>query len=723
MSLDDIKSLIPISVPILELGVQPLNWSEVINIPENSSDPVTNLSLRLSGKSSNYYASAKLSSLTSSKHEDELKYHVLIRQTDKNYFDIYAVLKDPDTYALNIYLQKKTYEYESGFLCLSYLIHFSSRVNHDMRIGYPYVYTIPAEVFHFNLLYWGEAKASYICESSKQLFYSIFKAKSNLVFQHCLFQGRVEKIDISECDKYSTLLVNNGTGTYKLLALFPNRGWWTIHLAANSCGSNGEANGYTSLLNYQVYYSGTGAQDISFPRIHMPQEILFGSDPIIASDDKNSLTMIKFASKIPIEFCGYLTFGSKSAKLWEGYSNIEIDTRYNNQKYCHYKMNVTFPKPGQWFVHAFNGKSTSQTALFQIKLKSNFSDPKKLLVQSNPLLLEKYDITLDDAGVVTFMDDGEPFSFNFTAPCSGLEFLLDLKLPTDASADYSTFLSIPDKLDDKGIYSVNAVFPNIGKWSLELYSMKTGSRVYELVLFVKLNVTTPTSSYSYPIIYPAFHIFNFKIHPNNALIPLTSDSGEIRIPFQAPDGMYFQCKFDNNLTQQAFVHNVPDSQEKILHLLLPEPKQWKIQLYAKNLSEPDVALKPVFEVSMHNTACMKEYTFPLLFESSYEKYKISFSLSDLPLPSLLYVGKQPIKMVIRFNCPLTVAFRHQARVNSEISSKIFTRIVSDPDLGLYQLQFDVTQTGKWTVLLWAKDSNKDRDWDAIMQYTFSVVKK
>lgn len=742
LTVQELQPIIPVPMTTLCMGLQPLSWSEVIDVPKDVSDPVVSITMKLND-SSNKYIYAKLISQTHSVSESdqsELQNCTYVSQIKENIFEIQAVLSNSGTFILCVYLCKDIPENQLDHPCLSYIIR-SDLVQND-KVGYPFFHPLSAKAFEFKPLYWGSDKKSYNCVHSNQVFSFVFEASSDISFHHYLIKGKVTKPNMSQlCDvhRHNTLIVANKQNIYKLLAVFPDEGWWTIHLFATRVSRfEEEISGYTSLLTYHVF-ADSGSPNLSYPRSVMPHTVLFDTNPVAVAKNPAVLTTIQFATSKVRNFYHYLTFSQPNGKSWEGYSNVEIASEYDNSFYTHYKLHVIFPKAGLWFVHLF-GKTRNESYDELFELKIDVFDPtlNTLLVQNNASLQKKFNINVMNHGIITFTDDGQPFSFKFTAPHSNINFAHDLISDGNIALDYCTFLSVDNQKEQNTPHILHALFPTAGNFTLRLCIKEDEEDAGNNLLFeIKLTVKNPVLEYCYPKLYPAFSSIGCRILEPNALLQSSCHTGELKLTFQAPNNVHFFCKVQNqtnsehnDLSQLALVHNFPESEDKTLHCLFPDLGEWKLILYARILPEPvENDYTPILQISTRNMLCKANFSFPLLYEGFYNSLNLYFDPDDLPLPSLLHVGKGPAYLVIKFYSPPSVKFTHYAEVkcaDSEIPEHVLTRMMSNIDSGLCELQVEVLKTGQWTVFVYAKSTMHLQDESEgimVMQYAFCATNK
>ena len=739
--LQELQPVIPLPMTTRHLGLQPSNWSEVMTVLKASPDPVAVVSFSLAAGTTNSYVTADLIPHLSSevaRGQDELQRHTYITKTNSNEFNIQTVLPTrPGKFFLNIYLNEIQCS-QSQQLCLSYLIE-SEASDHDARIGYPLVYPSIAKAFDCTLKYWNTGNKSYRCVNSISALLSlVFEASSDISFYHCLIRGRSTGPSESKPDDvydYQTALANN-SNLYKLVAIFPEEGWWTLYISGTT-NFDGVTSGSTSLLTYQVFAE-KGSRKLSYPRVLVPDTVIVPSDPITAM--QNDVTTVPFATSTPLNFFHYLTAEQPGSGIFEGYSNVELDKERSNTDYANYLLNVVFPNPGTWTVHVFNALSNGvNEGLFQLKVTVDDPLPNTLLLQTNTSFLKEYNITLMKNGIVTFADDGQPFSFEFMAPAE-VDFLHELKSPNNSQEDYCTHLYRQhDTMQQSTTTStLSATFPSPGKWTLELFASKAGEDSYNLVVDLKLDVKNPLFNRRYPKIYPAFGRYGCHLLKDNALVKSTCGS-EFKLPFQTSSAVYFSFKLENerheDFSQQVFVHASPESKDKTLHLIFPECGTWKLIVYASQLEQLMGQVDPILQVCVESNECNRDVSFPLLYQHFYEPYRLSFNPKDLPLPSVVQIGALPKTLHISYYSPPDVVFHHYAELMRDSDGEqgardgttehMATRMVSDDSTGLHRLQVEVAQTGHWTVLLFASNTDKPESpdkWSPVMKHVFYAVR-
>lgn len=718
LSFDEMQPIIPVSMRVVRSGLHPQSWCEVIPLKQDSPDPVVSISVRLNSPTTSYLT-AKLV-LDSDKSEvfscGELQAKTLIKCSGGNEYNVEAVVPTSGIFSLYVYMHSTERDHNRlDNFCLSYTI--KADIETRLNAGYPSLYFLPAKVFGFSPLYWNIGKKSYEAILTNDVLIIVGKVKSDLLFDHCIIKGLVTSSSEAEAHRrydYNTLLrQNRNKNLWKLSAVFPDGGWWTVCISATK-SSDRLTIGYTGLLYYQVFVS-KGAPELSYPQLFL-QEILFDGRPVAATED---ITTVSFTLPSSCtKFHHYLTYQQPSGDSWDGYTRIEID--HSN----HYKLSAVFPKTGIWFIHVFSEAETESVGLFRLKLVVNHSSPNAFLVQTN--LEQQNHITFIDGCMIRFLDDGKPFSFRFSWCQPDTVFLHSLKSQDGSIARYCSFLEKKDDDTNQTICTLNALFPCPGKWTVELF----GST--DLIFEIKLAVANPVSDYKYPEMYPAFSELGCELSLADAQIRTCYD-GNFRLPFQGPPNIYFIGQVESqqkskDLSQQSFIHSHPDKREKILHLIFPAKGEWVVTLYAKSGDEFSCLLC----VLVSNTTFKSDLSFPITLDSFYHPFKLYFSSDDLPLQSVIQVGAQPQTLKIKFYSPnKDVIFEHYAEVQSKgrrtstdsIKSykRVLTRMISNSDTHIYELQVEVAKPGKWSVFLYAKHSD-DEEGLAVMQYTFSAQK-
>lgn len=740
LSLQDLQPIIPIEATTRCLGLHPFNWSEVIKVTKANADPVVSVSFSLPDSTTSYVTTKLVLQSCSDEAGDQdlLQNSSFVAKVNQNEFNVQTVLPTSGRFILNIYLNNIRND-KPQHLSLSYIIE--SELCHDVKVGYPCIYPLQARAFSFVPRYWNAGRKSYNCvHSGSTVFSIVFEASADVSFHHCLIRGRATNVyesKPSDVYHHQTLLVGNSRSNgnlRKLLALFPDEGWWTICISGTRT-SEGSASGYTSVLTYQVYAE-EGSRKMSYPHILMPGTIFFPSNPITSTDDR--LTTIPFTSSKPLNFYHYLTLEESGSEIWEGYSNIELVRENDEQGYTDYALKVVFPKAGMWSIYVYDNTPSNvfDKEVFELKVTV---DNRKLntdtfLIQSNASLLKEYEMSLLNNGMVTFEDDGQPFSFEFITAHSDIDLLHELRSPDGSSVDYCTYLTQQDGLPVS--YTLSAIFPSHGKWTVELFASKAGKNSYHSVLQLKVNVKNPVTDHCYPKIYPAFRNFGCKLLEENTLL-MSSMSGEFKLPFQASSDLYFFFKVENeageDFSQQAFVYATQDTQNRILHLIIPECGHWKLNLHAKQLqrcTEQTDTTALLLQISVRNDECIRNASFPLLYEQFHE-LRLHFDPKDLPLPSVIE-NKFPQRFSINYYCPPDVQFVHYAEVKirdgdqnggeacDEVTERVMTRMTSN-NTGLHQLQVEVVKRGLWTVLLYASTTDVPESpdkWKPVMKYMF-----
>ena len=723
----DIQPIIPVSMRTLSLYLHPLSWCEVISIGHFSPDPVASVSVKLNHPTTTYLTAKLVSISENNALCEEIQSSTFVKGVGESEYSIQAVLPASGTFYLCIYLHDTLANSKLDNFCLSYVIN--SKVE-AKTVGFPQVYSIPAKAFDFKFLYWSTSKKSYDCVHKNGVFSFIFKTKSKLLFDHGVLEGRITDpnvVDPEYRQNYNTLIIQNKKNLCKLLAVFPSGGWWTVYLSATKANGEEAVLGYTSLFLHHIFVE-NGSPDLTYPQIFMPT-IYFDSKPILAVDKSDALTVIPFAlSKSCYNFHHYLTYDKSSGESWKGYTNIAIDSKYDNTNYKHYLLSTVFPKSGTWFVHMFYKADTSETTgLFRLKIYVENPSLNLLLVQSKIEPLQ--DIKLNYDNVIKFFDNGKPFSFKFTVLKPSVRLLHHLKSHDGTVAEFCTYLEKEHEFEQT-LCTLNVLFPKIGKWTVELFAAKVGCDHYDLVFEINMNVQHPIIGRLFPKLYHAFGEFDCQLLRTDSLIKTNCDIEEFKLPFLAPSNIYFSCTAENQLeckkvSQQTFVHSLTGTREKILHFIFPAIGNWILTLYGKQ-NEGDLTC--LLQVFIHNTALNSNFSFPQVLESFHQPFKLYFDSSDLPLPSIIKIGKYPENLIIRFHSSHEVTFKHYAEVETKerrkssedrVSTKrVLTRMMSNARV--HELKIEIAKYGRWSVFLFARHGEDD-DWTDVMQYDFNAI--
>ena len=726
ISLQDVQPLIPVDVTTIHLGIIPFCWCE--SIPVSASDPVASVIVEL--KQSNAYIRPILLPMFQEYDESVFQNLVYVKQIRENLLKVYAVLPSTGIFILNIYLQNSPFQNK---IFLSYILTSKGDQCHN-EVGYPFIFPMSANSFNFKLLKWNsEEQNSYLCKHTKLSPHSIdFEADQGLSFHHCIVEGKHESLDDIDQTKvllYNTMLVSKNDGKYQLFTIFPNTGWWTIHLSAGKvCDENGTISGYTKLLTYTIYVE-NGNIGHSYPQVFKPDSVFFGSDPV--NSPTSEPLKILFESTAQEWVCS-VSNNSTDSSL-EGYAIV--NSHFN--KVNSFQLLAIFPKPGTWFVLAY-GRSIgddSYTAMFKIKLCISEALPNKCLIRSFAEAKHNYQIHFADSGIVSFYDNGKPFSFSFKAPSSGIQFLPTLKhQERKESIDFATFLSSQTLNSEQSEFNLSLLFPEHGCWTTEIYarSKVSDNSEYSLVATLNLSVTKPTPEICYPKVLPFFHDTRMVLKEIDALIQVKCTTGKLKLPFQAPTSTTFLCNLENEQcpdnSQLAYVQHTRDTEEFNLNAVFPELGEWKVSLYARVAPSNSSATNDytqVLQFPIANTTNKACVAYPQIFDGFY-KFKIYFADEDIPLPSVVSIGSELKHLLVKFYCPRGVSFLHYATVrnfgdpkDSDSEKRRMTTIVSDRATRARTIQVDVDCPGEWIVYLFAETKiNKDAEWMPVLKYRF-----
>lgn len=730
--LHDLQTIIPVPMTTIGLGIQPSSWSEVVYISKESQYPIASIDLDVPDE---LMISATLipGSSISCNYFDR---YVYIRRY-KNKCNIQAVAPLKGQYKLCIYYK------EEKTPCLSYIIHCDT--DPKVKVGYPQIYELALTDYDFNLIHWNYPTQMCVCQNVCGYLNIVFEAKSGMEFNHCIISGRVA--DPTSCKQdeiyhYNTILVSNkGTDAdlYQLQAVFPSEGWWTVHLS----GENHKFRSI-SLLNYYVYVN-VGLPTCSYPYILAPGVIFNNIKPITATGE--DLLEVPFISSKYLDFQHYLTLNLETAESVDGYSNIVFEGKVRNENTYIYLLKIIFSRPGNWFVHVLSKDKDSiqeYTHLFKLNIAVKGAKENTRFINYNDSIGRPFNIEILNGGVLTFLDDGQPFTYEFKAS-SHVNFFHALKFQEKESSDtldYHTFLSsqhdIKNTIQSSITFTLHAVFPFVGKWSVLVLAAEEYSGNYSLIFSLDLNVKSPTPQLCYPRIHSMFYKNNMILKSEHAVLNSSCKGGEIKVPFRAPEGIYFTWNMEYLPTgkkslSNAFIHHCPsvdaEGHNCLLHIIFPRPGDWLIRLFLKQISDSmqkTVNFQSVLEVKIQNIFFNSQVSFPQIFEPFYSTFGLSFDEKDLPLIS--EIQQTPSEMVIRFYSPvMSVKFTHDIDVKSTEKNNVdvdYTnqcRIMSNPLTGLHEVIVQVVTKGEWTISIYARHDTANGSWIIVFKHVIITV--
>lgn len=679
--------------------------------------------------------------------EESFDQNVQLKRVN-NQWNIKVAIPLKGRYCLNIFC--KSCDATHDTLCLSYIIH--SEADSELKLGYPKLHEAALTTYNLNLIHWNSPQ-SYMCQNLSGLLNMVFEAKANVIFDHFILPGRVATpctFTASNAKRYNTMLLSNSgvdTSLHQLQAVFPTNGWWTIEVSGALPSENKLHNWkYTSLLTYYVYVT-VGLPRNSYAHILAPYITFNSIRPINATGEE--LLTIQFASCKLLNFCHYLTFEQVTGDPYEGFTKIEFEGKITHKNCYVYSLKVIFSQAGTWYVHVLGKeKENSQDLPFSNLFKIN-ADVKEAKVNTsfinyNHSVGESFGVHLQDDGLLTFPDDGQPLCYSFEA-LPHINFFHAIKMNENEMFphDYCTYLvsepSVPaaetNAVNTNVTYTIYAVFPDNGKWLVQLYGAKEDCTNYSLVFTLNVNVNCSSPQLCYPKFNQAFHQLKMGIDTEHALIKKTCEDGEFVLPFKAPDNIYFTWSMElisagNKMNLSAFIHRRRgNSNNRLFQVIFPKPGEWLIRLFAKKISESSNNFHSILELRLNSLSYKSGVSFPQVFEAFYSTFNLSFDIKHLPLIS--EVKQLPARVFIPLNSQDTnVLFWHDIDVkgrDDDDSNEVFNlddqcKMISDPSTGQHRLMVEVNAKGKWTVSLYAKKTTAaDKSWTAILKFTVIAV--
>lgn len=778
LTLSKFRPLIPLSPKAAEYGINPDIWSECLEVPVETCNPVVSVNFTCN---TDVKLIAKLSNIqreiddSTSAHEVAYQKLVYINRKvsptkqENSIANVRAAVPFIGRYTLNIFASgnNSTSNYE---IVLSYQLQCSTNIGSQYQIGYPIMYDMAAAAFDFRLLHWNKPMPDYRCEILSGKLDIAFHAKPDLQFFHYIVEGTAENpAKASNTHHHNTLIAQNEYGDPHLHALrtvFPSEGWWTVYLCATKAALKSDTqqptvSGYTTIFKYSVHIKKSESKQ-SFPHISVPYIRLTYPEAISASG--REILSVPFYSLSALEFCCYLTHETQTSELMENYATVTVNSSDSLPKETHgkqhYNLHVIFPKPGKWFVHVYGRDSTATATekdigLFTLNVDVEGALRGKLFPTINSSIATELNISFYESGCITFCDAGSPFTYKFKAPRKSIHLIPNIALnggngdTVDKESLQQCILLSPSAAEDSelSMYTLNAVFPSAGTWSVQLFGACAESSSdfdsYKLVMHIQLQVTEPTPVMCYPTIYPAFYDLGLRIPNELLLYSQVSEGSEVKFPFHSPEAMVFDTRLtqgNETFINQAIVHygkgaTGNEIQQCILHIVFPKTGQWVIHLYAGSSKgvqndscqpeELNTEKKAVFALKIKALSCNHTHTFPQIFDPFHSKFSLKLDEEKYPLTSR--IKSIPSIVTIPFYSPPSVKFWHHATTpDSETpDSNPITRMYSDPQTGLHELSVEIAEHGQVVVILSAQMSNSSDDqkqkWITVLKHTIQAL--
>ena len=755
VTLKQMQPLIPVHAQVFGLGIQPKNWSECIH---SFDSPVVRIQLK-AGPGMKItaelaeYAIAKTGIQKPDFSAPEIEQAICVKCTE-NSIAINAAIPHSGCFSLNVYMKQPFSEGQQdpeNQLCLSYQIR--SEFSHQTQVGYPLVYDAASSAFGFHLLHWNLPQKSYIQENEVGKLEIAFRAKPDLQFDHCLLPSKVKDFSSSTTYQYQTMIARDSEDPtlYALQIVLPEIGWWTVNLCASKAdvGLTGRVS-YTAILNYHVLAK-RPLQKHSYPH-PLSRNITFKScGPIYASGCKP--LNLPFISEKALEFLCYLTYNCPQGERVNLCTNMIAlsspqGVAVSNQRYA---LKVIFPKPGKWYVHVYTKHESSETAtyygLFDLCLEVDGGMTNTIFPYLNPSLAKELSITFNTNDPIVFLDDATPFQMQFLGP-TDLDAIHNIELlsatqdrvskDTSTSEQHHTALLCDSSSNSHHCkYTLKAVFPYAGKWSVRLFSSSvSGADKKKLLIRADVEVSNPTPGVAYLKLHPAFKQLGLSVPDDHLQYNVACDSPDFRLPFTAPDNLYFEWTMKHvlsgeELNQQAFVHYAIADQNPSAHrldLVLSRPGKWQLCFFAipitiqqrneieVNEENQNCSLTLVLDFQIQTKNVITDCVFPQIFEP-FRSFGIRMEMpSTLPLPST--INQIPGSVTIPFWSPPHVTFWLHAKVAGQPDSKHYdTQIVSNPDTGIHKLAVEITEQGHWTITLYAQHiGSSSQNWAAVLRH-------
>lgn len=770
IAFSEFQPLIPLSSRAVGLGFYPDTWSELLEIPEGTSDPVVTIQITCK---SGVKIMAKLSSKQELEDSNKLSNCVLIYRDVKNNkrelknVRIRAVIPNAGWYVLDIYAYSSlsNASYENCRAALSYQIQSTTIAESESYIGYPTVYDLAATAFDFQILHWNKPMPDYCCKNTTGELDIVFRAKPDLQFYHYIVSGTVDCEKADSVHHYNTLVAQNkcgDPGLYLLRCVFPSEGFWSVYLCAtktiDSESQQPTVSGYTSVLRYHVYVK-DGIINKSFPHIIAPYISLKTPDAISASG--NDILNVQFNSSRVLDFHSYLTYEVPTSEPLECYSTVfdsakSTQTETPNVQH-QYSLDVIFPRPGKWYVHLFgrefaeSERKYAELFILCVVVEGALSDhwfPKINVPVANSFKYSCY-----DTGCIKFCDDGSPFTFKFKASGSGIRLLPSI-MPADNQHESSVYedklqqctLLYPSKAHDSNscVYTMNAIFPSAGTWSVQLFGSTSDSNLddYKLVFYIQIQVNNPMPNMCYPTLYPAFYNLGLSIPNEFLLYNYENVSSEALFPFHSPGNVVFDARLvqcDKVFVNQAILKYVgsptsddsSSTQNRKLHIVFPKPGEWIVYLYAGSWStmlgdsHPETKTyfdkEAVLELKFKALCCNDQLAFPQIFDPFYSMFALKLDEEQYPL--LARVNHFPSTITLPFYSPSDVKFWHCGKLLPSSGTTPVTRMQSDSLTGLCTLSMEISERGQWTLTLSAQksDSPDNEEWITVLEHTIQAI--
>lgn len=742
LSFPEIQDILPVPLTTLKQGIIPITWCESITVPIESESPTVSIDINTS--INDHVMSVYLIAGPGIELPEESFDQNVYLQRIENHWKVNIAVPSKGQYKLNIVYKPCGSSDDSHGPCLSYTINCEA--DSELKIGYPKVHNAAVTEYDLNLIHWNNPAQSYMCQNLSGLLNLIFEAKPNIHFDHYILPGKIENpntfaaINVS---RYNTILFSNKgveKSTYQLQAVFPSSGWWTV--ALTGALPTDQSWKYTPLVTYHIYIT-VGLPRNLYPHVLSPDITFNCIRPITSTEE--GLLQVQFASSKQLDFRHYLTFDQPTSEPQEGFSKIEFDGKVRASDCYIYSLKVIFSHPGNWYIHIFGQEKdnkcqeTAYGSLFKLNIDARGARKNTSFINYNSTVGKYFGIHLLEDGLLTFPDNGDPLCYSFAA-LPNISFFHALKSAADEmlTHDHCTYLSSKaaagDATDEDGkpgrlSYTIHAVFPENGKWLVQLFGAKEGCTNYSLVFTLKVNVSNSSPQLCYPKINPAFYKNNMSIDTSHALIKRACEGGEFELHFKAPRSVHFTWSMElisaGEKCSNAFIHNAcSESHDRSFHVLFPKPGEWLIRLFSK---ETAGNYRSVLELRLNSLSFTTGFSFPQVFEAFYFTFGLYFDRMHLPLIS--HIKQLPAKVIIPlYSQEADILFMHDVDVK-DVDESIESynledqcKLISDPSTGQHKLIIEVNTRGKWTVSLYAKKSAAvEQTWIAVLKFVLTTL--
>ena len=753
LSLNNICPMITPSVPSLLLGVEPLSWAEVLVIDKETPTTTVKVSvrvpssLRLSVNLRTSNASGQ-DSTSKNQYNDLQTQATFIQEKDDNIVDIYASIPGKGMFFLHIYAHKD----HDILPCFSYQINCMTRP--APCTGFPTVYELPSVAFQFKPLYWNTPKAANNCKNEEGKMDLVFRCQPGVQFYHCLLpeNSSSQLVDLDSQHFYTTITRDNiDHSLYKLSAVFPAIGWWTVYL----CGvkrTGEEVSGYTALFRYPIFVKNE-LQRCTYPHVHSPEVHFQLHEPISCSG--KDILVVPFFSALNLNMYSALCFEDIDGTQHQEYTLTRMLEGLNEHGEKKYALQAVFPQPGKWYIRVYASSAKDLQTEGYLSLFDLFVDVEHCVKNVVFPIIEQ-DVMrkcgihlLHPDSLITLHDESRqsPLLRFIASNKAKFEHYIE---PTSHSPEVDTsepffhrqftYLSCVQQMATENSYELRALFPKTGNWNIVLAAAETSLSNPEVALRVTVNGALFHAGMEpriFPVVHPALTEFGISFSEENIPYPKHCHLPEFDFLFQSMKSVNFAWTLqdiEKNIqmphSSNVFLETSNKVQEgktlQKLRVVFPKPGIWLIEVVARNVltdivSDNTLSLslhyQPVFNLIVKaSVATLRHMSFPRIYESFHTPFGLHIESSDLLLPSR--VNQLPMTCTIKFYSPPGVQFWHHCTESSQFQDRKITRMTSNADTGVHELCADIRKRGQWTLYLHAKlKDDTSKTWTAVLQHT------